>query len=769
MLETAEYLQKLNRAMLGLGAPVERDNVGYNQPDYIIMNHIGKMDTETLAWKELYSICQALGHYTNTQLAGEKEKIVAAYRVVAKHIDPELATILSRDRGYLHRLNRTKQAGEIAKWQNKATEKTITIHEQDEWSVLVSFTGYIAELKEFAREENLSWEKSETGFCLRIPMKRLENFINFMGERGYGTEVLSSVLMDTAKKSEEELLHDYFFLYPLTFDVKPVKDQPNFCHIYIKREDEKRLPEEVVACCRSYATKHNITYRQFSKSEIYFEMAREQVHFLSELIASFSFATRITPVLDEWMEQARQKERSAAELIDLNRLTLPFAPYPYQIEDAKWMLKKKRCICADDMGCGKTFISVLVGSSVKLPKLVVCPVTLLVNWRREILSVTPDADVRLLKAGMKELSFSNDWNIIGYSMVAKYEKELLEQNFQCVFFDEAHYTKSINNKGEATTKRGRVCMALGANAEYCYPLTGTPIPTSNRDIFNLLSMINHPIARQNGKWSYLEFGKQYCDGKRTDFGWDFSGNSNTEELHTILASDHTMIRRKKKDVLPHLTKQRVFLPVEVNAGKVVKETEDTLKNKENFLAYAMTARRILSMEKAKVCIELAENILLQNQSVVIITCFRDALNSIKEHFGNDCVVIEGGMSVEEKQKSVDLFQAKKARVCVANIVAAGVGITLTAANHMICCDADFTPANLIQAEDRICRQGQTEPCVIQYVYAENVDIDRIFYQILTEKFSVINEVIDNNEGDAIDMVSEVYRALLEKRKAKNTK
>ena len=110
--------------------------------------------------------------------------------------------------------------------------------------------------------------------------------------------------------------------------------------------------------------------------------------------------------------------------------------------------------------------------------------------------------------------------------------------------------------------------------------------------------------------------------------------------------------------------------------------------------------QIIADEKIKQTIELAENILEQDKKVIIFCNFTDSLNKIVEHFGKSAVKLDGSMSKPERQHAVDQFQENpKVKVFVGNIKAAGVGITLTAAEAVIMNDLSFLPSDHAQAED----------------------------------------------------------------------
>lgn len=436
---------------------------------------------------------------------------------------------------------------------------------------------------------------------------------------------------------------------------------------------------------------------------------------------------------------------SGNKLVDLDTLNLPFTPYDFQIEDATRLVGMKRALNGAEMGCGKTFESILVGESINMPKLVICPESLRLNWEREILNVKPEADVHILYAH-EQFHTGKDWTIIGYASVAKFVDKLLE--LKCIFVDEAHFCKSVSNWGKPTSKRAEAVLKIADKAEYVYLLTGTPVPSHNRDLYNLLKILKCNEFDFSNTWAFKNFGMRYCDGHDTYFGMDYSGNSNSDELHQLL--EPLMVRRLKKDVLPDLKLQRQFIPIKPTLSRSYKDIEKRLyenNSNDTYMGLTMSGRRILSELKLPTVIDFAESILDSDQSVVIVTNFVNTADMLQDHFGTNACAIRGGMGDEAKQQAIDDFQAGKCKVCIMNMQAGGVGITLTKAHVMIMMDFDFVPAVNRQAEDRICRVGQTEMCNVYYIYCVNSIFDKIFVKMLSDKSDNIATVVDDEESD----------------------
>jgi SWI/SNF-related matrix-associated actin-dependent regulator 1 of chromatin subfamily A len=121
------------------------------------------------------------------------------------------------------------------------------------------------------------------------------------------------------------------------------------------------------------------------------------------------------------------------------------------------------------------------------------------------------------------------------------------------------------------------------------------------------------------------------------------------------------------------------------------------------------------------------------------------LDMLHEKYKKNSVVLDGRMSKEKRQLSVDRFQTEdKIKVFISNIKAGGVGITLTAAETVIMNDLSFVPADHSQAEDRAYRYGQKNSVLVYYPVFENT-IERIVYNILQKKKSVIDQVMGDGE------------------------
>ena len=439
-------------------------------------------------------------------------------------------------------------------------------------------------------------------------------------------------------------------------------------------------------------------------------------------------------------------------------------PLEHQKEAIQKLVENKKFILADDMGLGKTtstIIAALESGSKKV--LIICPATLKINWKREIENYS---DKTIYIAESKNFSTEADYVIINYDILKNFhdpkkkdESQVLASNFDLVIIDEAHYIKNV------TAQRTKLINDIVKKIDRLWLLSGTPMTSRPIDYFNLLSLIDSPVAK-----NWMAYAIRYCQGYQFNVGgrkvWNVTGASNLEELR-----DRTLgltLRRLKENVLD--LPDKIITPVYLRLKS--KQYEEVMgeyydwydKNPEESKSLTVQfskltkVRQIIADEKIAQTIELAENILEQDKKVIIFCNFTDSLNKITEHFGKAAVKLDGSMSKPERQRSVDEFQDNpKVKVFVGNIKAAGVGITLTAAEAVIMNDLSFLPSDHAQSEDRAYRYGQKNNVLVYYPIFENT-IEGVIYDILNNKKQVIATVMGDDQHPA-DAAEEILQRI----------
>jgi SWI/SNF-related matrix-associated actin-dependent regulator 1 of chromatin subfamily A len=428
----------------------------------------------------------------------------------------------------------------------------------------------------------------------------------------------------------------------------------------------------------------------------------------------------------------------------------------------------KRFILADDMGLGKTTSTIIAALETGVKKiLIICPASLKINWQREIENYT-DRSVYIAEG--KNFSQEHDFIIVNYDILKNFydlkdkeKSEIYKSNFDLIVIDEAHYVQN----GQA--QRTKLVNSFVKSVDKLWLLTGTPMTSRPMNYFNLLSLIESPVAQ-----NWMAYAIRYCQGYQFKAGnrkiWNVTGASNLEELRD--RTSRQVLRRLKTEVLdlPDKIISPVYLRLKSKLYEgLMGEYYDWYENKTDEsssltvqFSKLMKVRQVIAEEKINDTIELVQNIIDQGKKVIIFTNFTNTLNKIADHFGKQAVRLDGSTSKPMRQHAVDQFQDnEKITVFVGNLKAAGVGLTLTAAEAVIMNDLSFVPSDHSQAEDRAYRYGQKSNVSVYYPIFENT-IEGAIYDILIKKKNIFETVMGDNL-DKADFIEEVMNRINNRR------
>ena len=456
-----------------------------------------------------------------------------------------------------------------------------------------------------------------------------------------------------------------------------------------------------------------------------------------------------------WLPKAAivQPEKKLDRIIDYT----PYGvrpPMDHQKIAIEKLLANNKFILADDMGLGKTTSAVIASLESKARKiLIVCPASLKINWEREIRNYT---DRKVLIVEGRKWGSTFDFYIINYDIIKNYHttdksedsddyKLLVNANFDLAIVDEAHY---ISN---STANRTRLLNDVLETIPKVWLLTGTPMTSRPINYFNLLKIVESPLTL-----NWQTYVRRYCKGFQFSVGnrkvWNTSGASNLDELRE--RTKNVVLRRMKTDILDLPEKIVTPVFVELTSKMYDEELEEFTrisndkKNDETIsvtLNRLMKIRQLISYEKIPYTCELIDKCLEQGKKVIILTNFTMTLDMLHEKYKKNSVTLDGRMSKDKRQDSVDRFQNDdKIKIFIGNIKAAGVGITLTAAEVVIMNDLSFVPADHSQGEDRAYRYGQKNSVLVYYPVFENT-IEKVIYNILQKKKNVIDQVMGDGE------------------------
>ena len=456
-----------------------------------------------------------------------------------------------------------------------------------------------------------------------------------------------------------------------------------------------------------------------------------------------------------WLPKSaiQQEEKKLNRVIDYS----PYdnrPPMEHQKVAIEKLLANNKFILADDMGLGKTTAAVIASMESGAKKvLIVCPASLKINWDREIKNYT---DRKVLIVEGRKWGSTFDYYIINYDILKNYHtteksedsddyKLLVNEKFDLAIVDEAHYVSN------STANRTRLLNDVLETIPRVWLLTGTPMTSRPINYFNLLKIVDSPLTL-----NWQSYVRRYCKGYQFTVGnrkvWNTSGASNLDELRERTKS--YVLRRMKTDILDLPEKIVTPVFVELSSKMYDEELEEFTrisndnKDKETLsvtLNRLMKIRQLIAYEKIPYTCEIIDKCLDQGKKVIVFTNFTMSLDMLHEKYKKNSVILNGSMSKEKKQESVDRFQNEdKVKIFISNIIAGGVGITLTAGEVVVMNDLSFVPAHHSQAEDRAYRYGQQNSVLVYYPVFENT-VEKIIYNILQKKKGIIDQVMGDGE------------------------
>ena len=356
-----------------------------------------------------------------------------------------------------------------------------------------------------------------------------------------------------------------------------------------------------------------------------------------------------------------------------------------------------------------------------------------------------------------------------------------------VIVDEVH---RLSNNTSIRYKVVRDLLKRG-KPDAIYEATGTPITNRPMNFYNVLLFLGDPITdnwqayverycagfqipakgekerwtnifcKKYGipnKWAMTSAQEEDCKKfikNNARLLWITDGASNLDELKERVS--HIYLRRVKEDIpgIVNKTCHELFYdltPAEKQEyDKLWDEYEkeklelnpDSEINKD--LIEGGIYRRYLSNQMVPHTVKLANELIEDDRKVVIGCCYDEELYSLQEYFGNKCVVYNGKMTAKQKDAAKDKFmEDKNIKVMICNIMAAGVGLSLTASNALIFNNMSFVPGDNLQFADRVHRLSSTEDVDIYYQIFNDTQYEKM-WNIVLRKSMIINQVIKKED------------------------
>ncbi|UTT39436.1 DEAD/DEAH box helicase [Glutamicibacter mishrai] len=416
----------------------------------------------------------------------------------------------------------------------------------------------------------------------------------------------------------------------------------------------------------------------------------------------------------------------SSDAIDFKALGLVLDLYPYQQVGAEFMVAMADrgigTLLADQMGLGKTAQAIaLILSQIHLGKtLIICPASLSTNWIRELAQFAPTISACIhagpVRTGIIEGFAAFDVVITSYETLVSDIGFMSDYDWRLVILDEAQSIRNPNTQRAICAKR--------LSRHISVAITGTPVENTLLDA-----------------WSISEFVLPILLGRKEEFRESFPDElDGARALGNILAP--VLIRRLVSDVaqdLPSLIQHPVAL--ELNSALQVKYA-DIIDDAHSLFA-ATTALRILcahskeeyfSYEYSKIerCTNIISEIISNKEKVLVFASFQEVLDSLFTLYSSTFPevfigVIDGRVSPTDRQEAIDSFQGFiGSGILLMNPQAAGVGLNITAANHVIHFNPEWNPALTAQATARAYRRKQELPVSAHHLfYINSIEEDAI--------------------------------------------
>ncbi|WP_329342989.1 DEAD/DEAH box helicase [Streptomyces sp. NBC_01352] len=460
----------------------------------------------------------------------------------------------------------------------------------------------------------------------------------------------------------------------------------------------------------------------------------------------------------------------------------------YQRRGLSWLARTTSlglgCCLADDMGLGKTITLIALhlhrqtDAESAGPTLVVCPTSLMGNWQREIEKFAPGTPVRRFHGSRRSLDDLADGEFVltTYGTMRLDARRLGEVPWGMVVADEAQHVK---NPYSATARELR---SIGARARVA--LTGTPVENNLSELWAILDWTTPGLLGRLGT-----FRARYA--QPVEAGLDPAAAQRLARLVRPF-----LLRRRKSDpgIAPELppkteTDRAVSLTLEQTGlyEAVVRETLAEISRADDMARRGLIVKLLTGLKqicnhpaqylkeerptiagrsgKLELLDELLDTILSEGASVLVFTQYVQMARLVERHLaarGTPTQFLHGGTPVHEREAMVQRFQDGEVPVFLLSLKAAGTGLNLTRAEHVVHYDRWWNPAVEAQATDRAYRIGQTRPVQVHRLITEGTIEDRIA-EMLSRKQELADAVLGAGEAALTELTDAELADLVELR------
>ena len=434
--------------------------------------------------------------------------------------------------------------------------------------------------------------------------------------------------------------------------------------------------------------------------------------------------------------------------------------------------KNTTALDASDTGTGKTYCAIALCKQLKLKPLIICPKSVIRSWESvcKVFDIKPYfiVNYETIKIGKNydskgERTKSDFLNILE----KKLENGKKEIDYEWIFdenekkdiimiFDEVHKCSDINTlngKLLYTAKKLEMKMLI-LSATVC------DHPENFRLFFYVLNFIE-PEQVKKTNMSYQKY--QYIIQN-----WIMRDAKPLWRIHHMLFPDRgsriridtlgDMFPETQITATPYNMDKKREEEIQKEYSKISEEIEElkdkTKKDKNNILVKLLRAQQKIELLKIPLFLQLTNDFLENNYSVVIFINFTQTLETLSKELHTDCIIY-GEQTSDIRQKNIDRFMENKSRVILVNIKAGGVGISLHDKNgnhpRVSLISPTWSSVDLIQALGRIHRAGGKSKSLQRILYVANTVEEKIADKI-QQKVANINTI---NNGD-LDLTNIVY-------------
>ncbi|MFI8949419.1 SNF2-related protein [Streptomyces sp. NPDC053750] len=460
----------------------------------------------------------------------------------------------------------------------------------------------------------------------------------------------------------------------------------------------------------------------------------------------------------------------------------------YQRRGLSWLARMTSlglgCCLADDMGLGKTITLIALhlhrqtDTSAAGPTLVVCPTSLMGNWQREVERFAPGTPVRRFHGTRRDLEALADGEFVltTYGTMRLDAERLATVPWGMVVADEAQHVKN------PYSETARQLRSIGARARVA--LTGTPVENNLSELWAVLDWATPGLLGRLGT-----FRRRYA--RAVEGGQDPAA---AERLARLVRP--FLLRRRKSDpgIAPELPpKTETDHPVSLTTEQaglyeaVVREALAEIAGADSMARRGMIVKLLTSLKqvcnhpaqflkedrpritgrsgKLELLDELLDTILAEEASVLVFTQYVQMARLLEQHLaarGVASLFLHGGTPVAARESLVRRFQEGEVPVFLLSLKAAGTGLNLTRAEHVVHYDRWWNPAVEAQATDRAYRIGQTRAVQVHRLIAEGTVEDRIA-TLLNRKKELADSVLGAGEVALTELTDAELADLVELR------